>query len=1071
MLAFDGSPRLDVEFSTLVEVLGERARNQPEQTAFIFLLGGETEAARLTYKELDRVSRAIAVKLQRMGATGKRALLLYPPGLDFIAAFFGCLYAGVVAVPAYPPRPNQSMSRLQAILASSEVAVALTTASLLVNIEGQLVHNPELAALRWLATDNLASNLGSDWEQPALCPNTLAFLQYTAGSTGRPKGVMASHGNLLHNLALSHQSFEYTSNSRGVIWLPSYNDMGLISGVLQPIYSGFPVTLMSPAAFLSKPFRWLQAISRYKATTSGGPNSAYELCVRKIKPEQLESLDLSSWEVAFNGAEPLRAETLDRFVATFESCGFRREAFYPCYGITEATLFVSGGLKTRPPTVYEVSGVALEQNQVVPASGEQKDTRKLVGLGRTWLDQKIVIVDPESLTECPFDQVGEIWVSGSSVAQGYWNRPEETAQTFHAYLADTDEGPFLRTGDLGFLHDGELFVTGRIKDLIVIEGRNHYPQDIELTVEIAHPALHPGGGAAFSVEIDAQEQLVIAQEVERSYLRHLDVDSVIRAIRQVVMEQHNLEVYAVLLLKPGSIPKTSSGKIQRHACRQGFTAGGLEVVNDFTQSPKDSTLDTNSWKDHSHDPARKLKPSETAEAIEAWIGSNIAQGLKSVSLLKRRGWQVTFLLLAALCASNIVIVYSFLRSHTTTQTSPTPLKSTTVNAVAGLGNLEPQGEVVQVSAPASGQTSRVDQLLVKVGDRVEAGQVVAILDSRDRLQAARDRAQKQVLVALARLAQVKAGAKEGEIDAQKAKIESLKAERRGQIVAQEATIKRLEAELQGQKSAQAATIKRLNSEWRNAKTECDRYQMLYKDGAVTASSRDSKCLEEKTAFDRVNEAESNLSRTVTTLEAQITEAKANLQRTGDTLQDQQAEAKATLEQTAEIRPVEVAVAQSELADAKAGVKQAQAELDVAYVRSPEAGKILKIHTWPGEIVSQKGIVELGQTKQMYVKAEVYETDISKVHLGQRATITSHGFVGKLHGTVDEIGLEIGRKDVLGTDPVADADARVVEVKIRLEPADSQRVAGLTNLETKFVIDTSPSQQIATKYDTIVQKND
>jgi len=508
MLAFDDSPKLGVEFSTLVELLRERARRQPEQTAFIFLLGGETEAARLSYKELDRLSRAIASKLQRMGATGKRALLLYPPGLEFIAAFFGCLYAGVVAVPAYPPRLNQSMSRLQAILASSQVAVALTTTSLLVNIEDQLGYNPELAALRWLASDDLAPDLASDWQEPALCRNTLAFLHYTAGSTGRPKGVMASHGNLLHNLALSHNCFEHTPNSRGVIWLPPYNDMGLISGVLQPLYSGFPVTLMSPAAFLSKPLRWLQAISRYKATISGGPNFAYDLCVRKIKPEELASLDLSSWEVAFNAAEPLRAETLERFVATFESCGFRREAFYPCYAIAEATLFVSGGLKTRPPAVYHVSGAALSQNRVLRAASEQKDTRKLVGLGRTWLDQKIVIVDPESLTQCRSDQVGEIWVSSPSVAQGYWNRPEDTAQTFHAYLADTDEGPFLRTGDLGFLIAEELFVTGRLKDLIVIQGRNHYPNDIELTVETAHPALRPGCGAAFSVELDAQEQLV-----------------------------------------------------------------------------------------------------------------------------------------------------------------------------------------------------------------------------------------------------------------------------------------------------------------------------------------------------------------------------------------------------------------------------------------------------------------------------------------------------------------------------------------------------------------------------------
>jgi acyl-CoA synthetase (AMP-forming)/AMP-acid ligase II/acyl carrier protein len=365
--------------------------------------------------------------------------------------------------------------------------------------------------------------------------------------------------------------------------------MGLIGGVLQPLYGGFPVTLMSPADFLQKPVRWLQAISRYKATTSGGPNFAYDLCVEKIKPEQLSCLDLSSWEVAFNGAEPVRSSTLERFAATFEPCGFRREAFYPCYGMAETTLIVSGGLKTRPPVVRQFDGAALEQNRVVAAEGEQENLREIVGCGQAWLDQKIAIADPEFLTPCTDEQVGEIWVSGPSVARGYWNRPEETEQTFRAYLADTgvsvagrSPGSFVRTGDLGFLQDGELFVTGRLKDLIIIRGRNHYPQDIELTVQKSHPALRPSAGAAFAVEVEGVERLVIAQEVERSYLRQLDVDEVVRAIRQAVSQQHELEVYAVVLLKTASIPKTSSGKIQRHACRVGFLNGSLDVVGEWT---------------------------------------------------------------------------------------------------------------------------------------------------------------------------------------------------------------------------------------------------------------------------------------------------------------------------------------------------------------------------------------------------------------------------------------------------------------------------------------------------------
>ncbi len=590
------------KFSTLVDLLGYRAQNQSDQTAYTFLEDGETEAGRLTYKELDRQARAIAFRLQSLDATGSRALLLYPPGLEFIAAFFGCLYAGVVAVPAYPPRRNQNMARLQAIVGSSQAAVALTTTSLLGNIEQRFAESPELADLRWLATDNIASDLAQAWQEPEVSSDTLAFIQYTSGSTGTPKGVMVSHGNLLHNSAAINECFADTPNSRGVSWLPPYHDMGLIGGVLQPLYVGAPMILMPPVAFMQKPLRWLQAISRFKATNSGGPNFAYDLCLRKITPEQLASLDLSSWEVAFTGAEPVRAETLEQFAATFESCGFRREAFHPCYGMAETTLIVSGGLKTVPPIIRQVDGAALEQNRVVAARG-QEGTRTIVGCGQSLLDQKILIVDPESLTPCPDNQVGEIWVSGPSVAQGYWNRPEQTQEIFHAYLADTGDsaaaatqgesnaagqspGPFLRTGDLGFLQDGELFITGRIKDLMIIRGQNHYPQDIELTVEKSHPALRPGCGAAFTVEVKGQERLVIVQEVERSYLRKLNVNEVVGNIRASVAAEHALQVYATVLVKTGSIPKTSSGKIQRHACRSGFLNGSLNIVEDWSENPQ-----------------------------------------------------------------------------------------------------------------------------------------------------------------------------------------------------------------------------------------------------------------------------------------------------------------------------------------------------------------------------------------------------------------------------------------------------------------------------------------------------
>ena len=574
---FNGSPYLDINclnVATLVDLLRCRANQEPDKTAYIFLADGETETASLTYQELDWRSQAIASQLQCLDRAGSRALLLYPPGLEFITAFFSCLYAGVVPVPTYPPASNHSLSRLQAILADSQATIALTTTAILSNLKRSVSEFP-LEALHCLATDRIQSNDTPEWLPPEIDSNTLAFLQYTSGSTGTPKGVMVSHGNLLHNQRLIQQGFQHNQQIIFVGWLPLYHDMGLVGNVLQPLYLGIPCILMAPVAFLQRPLRWLQAISRYKATTSGGPNFAYDLCVRKITPEQRAHLDLSSWEVAFNGAEPIRAETIERFAETFADCGFRREAFYPCYGMAETTLLVSGGLKSAPPVLQNFQTQALKQNQAVLVDGT--DAQTLVGCGQV-LQQQIAIANPKTLTRCQSEQIGEIWVSGASVAQGYWQRPAQTQSTFQAYLADTGEGPFLRTGDLGFFEGGELFVTGRLKDLIIIRGCNYYPQDIELTVEQSHPALRSSAGAAFSVTVDGEEKLIVAQEVERTYLRKLDIDQVVGAIRQAVWKQHQLQVYGVLLLKTAGIPKTSSGKIQRAACRQGFLEESLPAV-------------------------------------------------------------------------------------------------------------------------------------------------------------------------------------------------------------------------------------------------------------------------------------------------------------------------------------------------------------------------------------------------------------------------------------------------------------------------------------------------------------
>ncbi|HSK81412.1 MAG TPA: fatty acyl-AMP ligase, partial [Thermoanaerobaculia bacterium] len=448
------------------EILENRAAEQGERPAYVFLSYGETGVAeeRLTYAELDARARAIGASLQEAGAGGERVALLFPPGADFVASFFGCLYAGAVAVPALPPRPRGADPRLQAICRDARPRVALTTAEKLPALERAAAEIPELKAALRMAP---ATEGAADWRRADLGPEALAFLQYTSGSTSSPKGVMVSHGNLVHNEELIRRTFEQSSGSVVLGWLPLYHDMGLIGTVLQPLYTGAVSYLMTPGAFLQRPARWLEAISRYRATTSGGPNFAYELCVRKVGEAERESLDLSSWQVAFNGAEPVRAGTLRRFAEAFAPCGFRATAFRPCYGLAEATLLVSGGRPEGEPRVRALDAEALERHDVV--EGDAARSRELVGCGAAM--QEVLAVDPESGDPCPPGGVGEIWVAGPSVARGYWERPEETATTFGARLAD-GTGPFLRTGDLGFVSGGELFLTGRLKDLIILRGRN-----------------------------------------------------------------------------------------------------------------------------------------------------------------------------------------------------------------------------------------------------------------------------------------------------------------------------------------------------------------------------------------------------------------------------------------------------------------------------------------------------------------------------------------------------------------------------------------------------------------------
>jgi acyl-CoA synthetase (AMP-forming)/AMP-acid ligase II/acyl carrier protein len=582
------APTPKSELRSVAELLRRRAAERPTQAAFVFI--PESDASNRdaevvwTYAELDRRARAVAAEVSRVAAPGERAVLVFSPGLEFIAAFFGCLYAGVLPVPATYPKPRRPSSRLDAIVADCKPLIALTTSETLgmMQLDEQA---PGVRALEWIAVDRCRD--ADAFQQPvAHTASDAAFLQYTSGSTSQPRGVVVTHGNLLHNLELIrggfglHRAEENAPPVAGVFWLPAYHDMGLIGGILTPMFVGGTSYLLAPATFLQRPITWLETISRTGATVSGAPNFAYELCARKISAEQRASLDLSRWKLAFCGAEPIDPRSLDDFAAAFAGAGFRKSTFYPCYGLAEATLMVSGGGHADGPRVLNADRAALAQHRLTAASTNATNSQPLVSCGWPLGDQEVRVVDPHTFEPCLDGHIGEIWVSGASVAQGYWNHPEELWQTFGGRLAD-GSGPFLRTGDLGAFDQGELFVTGRAKDLIIIRGRNLYPQDVERTAQQAHKAVDLG--AAFALEVDGQEQLVVVHQVAREHRRN-DMTPVLRAIRAAVVEEHDVDPYQIVLLRPGGVPLTSSGKVQRSRCRELLAANQLEQLAAWTQS-------------------------------------------------------------------------------------------------------------------------------------------------------------------------------------------------------------------------------------------------------------------------------------------------------------------------------------------------------------------------------------------------------------------------------------------------------------------------------------------------------
>jgi acyl-CoA synthetase (AMP-forming)/AMP-acid ligase II len=574
---------MEEKYSTFRDLLDSRVLQRENDLCYTFLVGFEVKT-QWVYSDLYRQVAKIGGHFQKIGAIGKRALLVYPQGSDFIAAFLSCLCRNVVAVPVPAPETwnlLRTMPRLKAVAEDADAAFVLTNRKIfdLALASGRDLWDFE--GTPWIVTDELEesnSGLGDDPIDPA----APAYFQYTSGSTSSPSGVVITHKSLMHHLGALHKSCGY-GDGVTVTWMPHFHDYGLVQGLLQPLFSGDPCYFMSPLSFLKRPTHWLGAISKYGGTHSQAPNFAYEHCIRRISPAERANLNLASWKAAGNAAEPINPEVLETFIETFEPCGFRRTASAPAYGLAEATLLVSSTRLNSGPRVIEIDADAVFDGRVVPA-GIGRVGRKVVSCGELIADTKVAIVDPEVLTRCGANEIGEIWVSAPGVATEYWKQPAKSQEIFHAYLRDTGEGPWLRTGDLGFLRNGELFISGRLKDMIIIRGANYAPQDIEWVAQKGHPAVESAEGAAFPLTIDGEESLGIVQELNRKdHPSNIDFEEVAAKIREQISLEFEVRAYAIALVRRNTIPKTSSGKIQRRACRAALLDGSLEtlfVLND-----------------------------------------------------------------------------------------------------------------------------------------------------------------------------------------------------------------------------------------------------------------------------------------------------------------------------------------------------------------------------------------------------------------------------------------------------------------------------------------------------------
>lgn len=549
---------------TLIHVIQRRVADTPDRIAIVHE-PSEGPAREITYLELWHSASAVAEQLEAVGNLNDRVVLLFPSGPGFAESFVGCLMAGRIAVPAAVPRNSRALERTAAIIRDSGAHTVLTTPSMLADLRAALsevrLQNGKIPSV--VAAENRTSGVRRDI---VTCqPRDIAFLQYTSGSTASPRGVVVGHDNLIDNLQRSYRPFQFHEPAATMVsWLPAHHDMGLIGGLLEPFYSGCKTVLMSPSEFIHRPLKWLELITKHRGTISGGPNFAYEACVSRIRERDLEALDLSSWRVAYNGSEPIRAETLDRFASRFERCGFDGRAIFPCYGLAESTLMVTArGSAEYSYSIFDRE--KLQKGLAVPSRTGKG--RTLVACGAPNDQHELVIADAETRKRRYDNEVGEIWLSGPSVCRGYWNRELDTARTFFAELSDSAHKKFLRTGDLGFMIGGQLYVSGRLKNIVIIRGLNYASEDIEDLAQSAHPAVSGSPCAAFSIDGSSGEELVIVQEVNRSSLVSFDNAEVVEAIQESVVLHHGIRARAILLVLPGSLPRTTSGKIQRFKAR------------------------------------------------------------------------------------------------------------------------------------------------------------------------------------------------------------------------------------------------------------------------------------------------------------------------------------------------------------------------------------------------------------------------------------------------------------------------------------------------------------------------